>query len=289
MLPLDVQIELFNKMVAPILLFGCEVWCPMMTGLSSKLQLRFFKIIFKLKKSTPNVMVYGELGQFPIEIEAKCRLLNYWYSLTDPNTPGKFSSTIHRFLLNAYVNNRYKSPYLTYVHDTLNGLGFSEYWIRQYEYRCTASAFKAKVKLRLKDQYIQGWFSDLDRKDACYNYKLFKTKFLFEDYISVLPEYLVHTFMQFRVLNNKLPVQKGRHQNVPRHERICTKCESNDIGDEFHYVFTCAYFAESRRQYLPKFYLRSPNIIKFANLFQSKNRKTLRKLALFLRAVMKEM
>ena len=61
MLPLDIQVELFDRLIVPILLYGCEVWCPMMTNLASKLQLRFYKIILKLGKPTPTGMVYGEL------------------------------------------------------------------------------------------------------------------------------------------------------------------------------------------------------------------------------------
>ena len=68
---LDTQIELFDRLIVPILLYGCEVWCPMMTNLASKLQLRFYKIILKLNKSTPSCMVYGEFGQFPLEVQAK--------------------------------------------------------------------------------------------------------------------------------------------------------------------------------------------------------------------------
>ena len=77
MLPLEIQIELFDRLIVPILLYGCEVWCPMITNLASKLQLRFYKIILKLSKSTPSCMVCGELGQFPLEVQAKCRMLNF--------------------------------------------------------------------------------------------------------------------------------------------------------------------------------------------------------------------
>ena len=289
MLPPDVQIELFNRMITPILLYGCEVWCPTMTDLASKLHLRFLKIMFKLKKSTPSVMVYGEFGQFPLEIEAKCRMLNYWFTLSDPSKHCKFSNTIYRFLLKAYVSNVYKSPFLTFVHNTLNSLGFSGDWIGQFENRCTAASFKTKIKQRLKDQYIQGWFSDLDSKDICYNYKLFKTKFVFEEYISLLPENLAQVVMRFRIVNNNLPVQKGRHQNIPREERICTKCDGAELGDEFHYVFKCPHFLNFRKQYIPKYYGKAPNVIKFAELFQCRKRLTLKKLALFLRLIMKEL
>ena len=80
MLPLEIQIELFDRLIVPILLYGCEVWCPMITNLASKLQLRFYKIILKLSKSTPSCMVYGELGQFPLDVQAKCRMLKFCFN-----------------------------------------------------------------------------------------------------------------------------------------------------------------------------------------------------------------
>ena len=67
MLPLDIQVELFDIMIVPVLLYGCEVWCHMMTNLASKLKsvvfclFVFLKIILTLVKSTPTCMVYGEL------------------------------------------------------------------------------------------------------------------------------------------------------------------------------------------------------------------------------------
>ena len=61
MLPLDIQVELYGRLIVPILLHGCEVWCPMMTKLASKLQLRFYKIFLKIGKPTPTCVVYGEL------------------------------------------------------------------------------------------------------------------------------------------------------------------------------------------------------------------------------------
>ena len=40
--------------------------------------------------------------------------------------------------------------------------------------------------------------------------------------------------------------------NLPYEDRLCTKCSSADIGDEFHYVFGCPFFffffAESRKK-----------------------------------------
>ena len=48
-LPLDIQIELFNKIVKPVLLYGCEVWGYGNLDVIERVQLRFFKYIFNLK------------------------------------------------------------------------------------------------------------------------------------------------------------------------------------------------------------------------------------------------
>ena len=61
-LSIDLQIELFDKMIKPILLYGCEVWGFSNITLIERVQLQFLKSIFNLKQSTPNIMIYGEFG-----------------------------------------------------------------------------------------------------------------------------------------------------------------------------------------------------------------------------------
>ena len=36
----------------------------------------------------------------------------------------------------------------------------------------------------------------------------------------------------------KFPIETGRCQNIARNDGICTFCREN-IGNEFHYLFTC--------------------------------------------------
>ncbi len=68
-LPLDIQMKLFDSVVKPIMLYGCEVWGPYSSDVANKLQLRFLKIILGLRKSTTTVMVRGETGSFPLQCD----------------------------------------------------------------------------------------------------------------------------------------------------------------------------------------------------------------------------
>ena len=94
--------------------------------------------------------------------------------------------------------------------------------------------------------------------------------------------------MRFRILNNKLPVQTERFTDTPRHERLCTKCLSNDIGDEFHIIFVCPHFQQLRAMYIPRYYWKKPSALKFFELFSNGNKKVLGNLVKFIGFVNEE-
>ena len=48
-----------------------------------------------------NCVVYGELGQFPLELQAKTRLLNFWFKLININCKHVFQ---HYVQISLYVS-----------------------------------------------------------------------------------------------------------------------------------------------------------------------------------------
>jgi hypothetical protein len=48
----------------------------------------------------------------------------------------------------------------------------------------------------------------------------------------------------------KLCTSSHRYQGVPRHNRVCTKCSSNVIEDELHFLFECSKYDEDRESML---------------------------------------
>ena len=182
------------------------------------------------------------------------------------------------------------SVYIDSVKKTLSDLGLHGVWLNQSRIMFSLEWFKEEVKRCLMDQYIQKWFSQINdpEKQIFTNYRICKDRFLQEKYISRLPVNHVISFARFRTLNNKLPVQVDRFTNTPRHERLCTKCNLNDVGDEYHAVLICPYFSQQRKELIPSVYWKRPSALKFQNLFSSNHWKTLTRLVKFINIVCKE-
>ena len=93
------QIELFNKTVKPILLYGAEIYGFGNIDILERIQLKFLKHILNLKASTPTAMVYGETGIMPLKVDVQSRLITFWTKITDTTVnQTKLSTNIYLIL-----------------------------------------------------------------------------------------------------------------------------------------------------------------------------------------------
>mgnify|MGYP006890314000 CR=1 FL=1 len=90
---------------------------------------------------------------------------------------------------------------------------------------------------------MQSWHNDVLTSDKCLNYRLFEQSHGYEQYLYILSGYsCIQKFIYFRLSSNHLPIEKGSWLGIPRHERVCRLCNANQVGDEFHYLFSCPFF-----------------------------------------------
>ena len=81
--------------------------------------------------STPNVMVYGELGRYPIDIDIKVRMFAYWSKLILGNQ-SKISSLLCKLLyINSIKNKNVTCAWLNKIRCNLNDCGISYIWNMQ--------------------------------------------------------------------------------------------------------------------------------------------------------------
>ncbi len=60
---------------------------------------------------------------------------------------------------------------------------------------------------------------------------MYKEVYGIEDYLVKLTKIKRINVCKFRTGNNQLPVVRGRYHNVRREERLCDKCNSEQVGD----------------------------------------------------------
>ena len=154
--------------------------------------------------------------------------------------------------------------------------------------------FKTRKSLKTQNQiyetqsylYVQEWHNKVTSSFKGKNYTLFKQDLNFENYLIKLNKKHCSSLLKFRLSNHRLPVETGRWENTPLEDRKCTLCSKHDIGYEFHYLFVCDHFISDRKKYLSLYLYKSPNIIKFEELFFSANTRKLVKLSSFVEIIM---
>ena len=130
----------------------------------------------------------------------------------------------------------------------------------------------------LSDQFSQEWKSNVDTASSCINYRLFKNELCYENYLNNLSSNLRITYTRFRSHFrsrnfSKLPVVSGSYLNISLANRLCDKCDSVSIGDEFHYLLECNFFSDKRKSFVKKYFYNNPSTIKFCQLFNSSGRE----------------
>ena len=196
----------------------------------------------------------------------------------------KISNLLYKLLFTYHENYGIETKWLSYIKSILDSCGMSNVWQNQNQYH--SIWISKSIEQKLKDQFIQLWSAEMFMSSKSLCYRLFKTDFGFEKYISLLSPNLMFILCKFRSGSHRLPVESGRWQHVPRDKRLCHLCDSSDIGDEFHYIMICSFFNNERKKFLPEYYQKNNNVFKFNALFSTQNIIILEKLCKFIKTIL---
>ena len=124
---------------------------------------RFCKIITKNSKYCHNSFIYGELGQFPLQITATIRVLNNWKKVIN-GEKDKICFLIYNMVKHLNCIGKYTSPWLGYVKGTLENCGLNSVWMSHVQ---SGSGVSSEcVKRILQDQFLQKWFSRISEDET---------------------------------------------------------------------------------------------------------------------------
>ena len=268
-LPIDVMLDLFDKTVVPVLIYGCEVWGYENNAVLDSVYLKFCKYLLGLKTSTPNCMVYGELGAYPVSITIKVRMVSYWLNIISADD-NKICKLLYNLMYNMHENDTYQSLWLKHVQTILEVNGFGYIWVSQGQ-NVNVSYVKELLKSTLQAQFVQEWNSEMDLSGKCALYKHLKTEFKLEPYLLKLSRDVFRYIVKFRCSNHKLAIETGRYSGIDRNLRYCDMCNLDVLGDEYHILFQCIKpdIVTLRQQCIPRHHLHRPSMFKFVQLLQS--------------------
>ena len=111
-IPIDVRLKLFDSLITPIFVYSCEVLGFENKQGIEKMHLQYCKRILNLRSSTPNFMVYGEIGRFPVEIVIKLRMATFWNNMLCNNN--KLSSIMYRLMFKLHQSNPIHFKWIQY-------------------------------------------------------------------------------------------------------------------------------------------------------------------------------
>ena len=161
----------------------------------------------------------------------------------------------------------------------LNELGFSYLWNND---AVTESDVNLVVQ-RIYDHYLQQWCAEIEVSTRLDYYRQFKTSFIQESYLGVIKNDTYRKALaRFRCSSHNLEIETGRHRNIARSDRICTKCNLNQVESEFHFLLVCPLYRELRTRFFNRYFYTWPNIMKFKELMSSSQKPVIVKLAKFI-------
>ena len=301
-LDVDTSLELFQRCVMPILLYGSEVRAYDSRHISELdvLYKGFIKQILHVYGATPTCMIFGETGQPDLNSLITARHVGFWAKLAYDGTP-RLSKLIlpvltglqgkHTPIHRADKESCYDFKWLSHLRQSLNGLGLGYLFDQPM---ADPKNIALVVKRRINDVRTQVWQGEIREHPECVNYRMFKNEWGLSPYLSLLSLEQRTILTKFRTRNHYLPVCPNSHFKRKTEDSAskivkdshCPLCTINEIGDEYHYIFKCPAFAADRKKLIDVRYTNRHNALKFQELFESNDIEVLGKLAKFTHIIM---
>ncbi|MCG8093252.1 MAG: hypothetical protein JAZ17_06420 [Candidatus Thiodiazotropha endolucinida] len=274
------KLELFDKLIMPILNYGSEVWGFIQANSIERVHLQFCKRLLGVKKTTQNDFVYGELGRTNCISKRFTLIIKYWFKILASDSK-KYIKLVYNMMLRDMESRPNTVNWASLVRHLLMSVGFYEVWLQQGVGNYTA--FISLFKQRITDIFIQNWHARLDDSSRAIFYKSFAT-FQFQPYLDKVNVYkYIQAFSRLRMSSHRLEIEAGRWvkpNNIPVNERKCVLCQI--LEDEYHFVLECPLYVELRQKYISKYYWNRPSMMKFVDLINTTNQIYIRKLCVFI-------
>ena len=273
-------LDLFDKLVTPILNYGSEVWGFCQAKQIERVHMQFCKYLLGVKTSTQNDFIFGELGRIDYRTRRLYILIRYWLKVVTSNNT-KYINLIYKMMINDLELRPNKQNWASLIKSTLGMLGYHYVW--QAQGVGNSKAFLSVLKQRLSDNFQQNWHERLSNSTRATFY-LNISSFNFQSYLNIVNiKKFRQALTKLRVSSHRLEIEAGRWtkpQITPRENRLCKQC--NLLEDEFHFLFECTLYSNIRQQHIKPYFTRRISMHKAIELCKTENSSSLKNLATYI-------
>lgn len=272
---IKISLHLYDHLIKPVVLYGSEIWGVFKTNSSAcmsddkfvfqniyksniadRSQIKYLKYILGVNKYSSNIAVMSETGRFPMYFSILISITKYLYRLENCG---------HGLLREAYKvtkslhNSKVQTWYSSAVF-LLKSLGIDIERCNIY----TENQLVGMVKTRLIRQFKLYWNDERNKSVSSgklTTYFNIKKKFNLERYLLLDNFNLRRAMCRLRISAHDLRIESGRYykNKILRADRLCTRCDMNEVEDEFHFLTKCKLFEKERAELFKKVTLKNEN------------------------------
>ena len=255
-------LKLFDALIKPILLYGCEVWGTHISqpnNTISKFVNKFYRILLGVPRHTSTAGIHMELGRFPIDTNVHEAMLKYWFRLI--SLPA--SRLVSHCYWSIFNNPNVTDPWLNSIKNIIFNTGQCHLWSNQKDFVSLGQKFSQKhvayLSQNLKDQSIQLLSSKINEENKLHFFKNAKETLSISNHLTKIKSRESRSLIsKLRLGVLPLEIERGRRKNVPKEQRFCKLCNSEQVENEPHFIFDCPALENYRSPFITDLSLNVP-------------------------------
>jgi len=235
--------RLFDSQIKPMLLYASEIWGICKVPVIESAHLFACKRLLGVPNKTPNTLVYGDSGRYPLFIESTISALRYWLKIK--------AMPIERFPKQALTmqenelatSGPHASNWASNIKQCLESHGFESAWTDGVtNIRAFLNSFRKSMILKFQED----WRNKLMSSERFGAYRIFKEIHKKEKLIDdITIKKFRDALIRFRFGLNELGIN-NRYNPLNKNCPFCP----DTIEDEYHFLFVCPRYAEIRNKHL---------------------------------------
>ena len=231
--------KLYDTGVVPIMDYGSEVWGKDCFDNGEKIQNRAIRYFLGVHRFAPIASITGDMGWESCNNRRMIRMLRLWNRLIKiPDT-----RLVKRIFL-ADCNANKPNTWATDVKKICNLIDVNE----KYDEKSFIDLDAARKSISYSENIE--WSNVVQSKPKLRTYKIFKTRYETEPYITANISRSERSFIaQLRSGILPLRIETGRFSRIELEHRTCQLCDLNVIESEEHFLFSCPFYNEFRNQF----------------------------------------